>query len=111
MNLHTIQLRPLPWSSWLAHDPAFGTSTVSIEGEAHRYPTTLAIVGVKLNGVDLKHKVINSLTVTVSPMIPMEGGRLEVLCTGANWTPEPLQWLAPAHPTLPDAYGLQRPRP
>ena len=105
----SIHLRPLPSSPWITHDAAFGTSIVSIKDEAAQHPGPLTIVGVRLNGLPLRHRVIDASTVVVRPCIPLQGDRLEVRCIGPQRPQAALQWSAPAYPLPMESYGLQRP--
>lgn len=94
-----IALRPLPSSPWLTHDPGFGTSTVTL-------PAPSEVVEVRLNGVALRHRVIDPLTVIVSPMVPMQGDRLDVLLEAPEEPSKALQWPTPAYPPPAPSYGL-----
>lgn len=116
----SIHLRPLPGSPWITHDPAFGTSTVSIKShlatlarEARNHPQPLTIISVHLNGLPLRHRVIDPCTVVVSPQLPLQGDRLEVRCIApllaAESAPKALRTPAPAYPRPDHGYGLQAP--
>jgi hypothetical protein len=114
----SIRFRPLPSSTWITHDPAFRTSIVSIESEAHKHPQPLAIIGAYLDGVPLRHRVLDALTVIVSPLVPLQGGYLEIRCLTPDLEPSrSAQQIASQGPqtvlatTPPPAlrYGLQAP--
>ncbi len=98
--------RPTPW---LTHDPAFGTSTVSIAHEVANYPGPLNIVGAYLDGKGFSaHRVIDGTTVIVSPRIPDRGGYLTILCEAPH---RPCKGPTDGLPGIPrpdDTYGLQR---
>lgn len=102
----SIYLRPLPASPWITSDPAFGTSTVTL-------PKPATVIGVHLNGVPLRHRDVDALTITVSPRIPLQGDRLELRCLGDSLEPpealQALQRVSHAHPIGRDFYGLQAP--
>ena len=118
----SIRLQPLPGSQWITQDPANRASLVSIKEQASRLASEghgpLTIVGVYLNGVPLKHRVIDSVTVTVTPCPPLQGDRLEVRCIRPVTEPaapaEGLPQLPQHRPaTTPQpgfSYGLQAPR-
>ena len=106
----SIRFRPLPSSTWITHDPAFRTSRVSIESEAHKHPQPLTIIGALLDGMPLRHRVRDALTVIVSPQVPLEGGYLEIRCLTPDAEPPqaPQSVLATAPPPTV-RYGLQAP--
>ncbi len=103
-----IHFRPMPGSAWLTHDPGFGTSVVSISHEAPHHPGPLTIVGVRLNGVEQVHRVVDSTTVIVSPRIPEQGGRLTILCEAPYSPAGAIQHASRHTPRPDDSYGLQR---
>lgn len=110
MNAVSIRFRPLPSSTWITHDPAFRTSIVSIESEAHKHPQPLTIIGAYLDGVPLRHRVRDALTVIVSPQVPLEGGYLEIRCvTPASEPPQAPQRAQATTPPPDLRYGLQAP--
>ena len=104
----SIRLRPLQDSPWLTHDIGFGTSIVSIADEVGKFPEGLTITGVRLNGVEQPHRVVDSVTVIVAPRILQQGGYLTILC---KVPPSPVEALKRARRYIPspdDSYGLQR---
>lgn len=109
----SIRLRPLPSSDWVTHDPGCGTSIVSIEGEAHKHDGPLHIVGVYLNGVPLRHRITKPLSVVVSPMLPLQGDRLEVRCLTPRESLRPTlegpQIIQAPTVSTHSGYGLQAP--
>lgn len=106
----SIRFRPLPSSTWITHDPAFRTSIVSIESEAHKHSQPLTIIGALLDGMPLRHRVRDALTVIVSPQVPLEGGYLEIRCLTPELEPSQAPQTVQAT-TPPPAlrYGLQAP--
>jgi hypothetical protein len=107
----SIFLRPLPSSTWLTSCWAMRTSRVSIADEAHKHPGPLTIVDVRLDGLPLRHHTVDAHTVIVSPQVPPEYGRLEVLCVhprlASDLPEEPLKWLTLTDFSPEDNYGLQ----
>ena len=105
IHLRPTASRPCPW---LTHDRAFGTSVVSIAHEAPNHNGPLTIVGVRLDGIEQVHRVVDSYTVIVSPRIPEQGGRLTILCKAPYSSKVDRKALAPGTPRQDDSYGLQR---
>ena len=104
----SIRLRPLPSSQWLTHDRGSGTSIVCIKAEAEKHPGPLTIIGVRLNGAPLRHRVRDDFTVIVSPRIPLEGDYLEVCCLSPVLAAPISPLRAPTgSPLGGDGYGLQ----
>ena len=111
MNDHdevSIHLRPIAGAPWLTHDAAFGTSVVSIADEVGKFPAGLTITGVRLDGVEQPHRVVDPVTVIVSPRIPEQGGRLTILGKVPHSPVETLQRASRYIPSPDDSYGLQR---
>jgi hypothetical protein len=109
----SIHLRPIPSSHWVTNDWGCMTSVISIESEAQKHAGPLAIVGVYLEGLPLRHRVMSQHTVAVEPMLPLRGGYLEVRCLtprGLPPTPAGGSQSNPAPLPLPDySYGLTAP--
>ena len=113
----SILLRPLPSSPWITSCWAMRESTISIshcvESEAHEQAAPLTIIGVRLNGIPQRHRVIDQHTVKVAPQVPLEYGSLEVLCVrprlASDAPAKPLQWLTPTYPLPEPSYGLTAP--
>ena len=101
----SIHLRPLPSSPWITHDPACRTSIVSIDST----PQPLSIEGVRLDGLPLRFRVLDALTVIVSPQSPLEGGRLEIRCTVPAEPGEGVKTKRATYPSPPPFYGLTAP--
>lgn len=102
-----IDFRPLPASTWIADDPAFNTSTVSIH--EHVLGVPLTIVGVTLNGEVMRHRVLDVSSVVVHPRIPRQGDRLRIHCQSPKEATGGPPMLAATRPSPNDGYGLQAP--
>ena len=98
----------MPGSAWLTHDIGFGTSVVSIAHEAPNHPGPLTIIGVRLDGIEQVHRVVDSCTVIVSPRIPEQGGRLTILCKAPHSPLADRKQPFLGIPRPDDSYGLQR---
>jgi len=69
----------------------------------------LQIVGVSLNGAPLKLRAIGPLSVSVTPGIPLEWGRVAIHCLAPDSPDKPPQPRQGTYPAPPVVYGLQRP--
>ena len=118
MNPTVLHERPLPGSLWLTDDIGCGTTVIdltpALEREGVTHPFT--VTDIFLNGVSLKFRILDPFTVTVSPRVPRQGDRLDILGVhdGAlpAWAYDPSKALmAPTrhYPRPESAYGLQAP--
>ena len=116
MTPTVLRQRPLPGSLWLSDDIGCGTTVIdltpALEREGVTHPFT--VTDVFLNGVSLKFRSLDPFTVTVSPRVPRQGDRLDILGVhdGAlpAWAYDPSKALMapPSYLPSPDRlYGLQ----
>jgi len=109
-----IRLRPLPGSAWIKQDHTFSRSEISFADEAVKYPRgALAVVSVRLNGTELPHRVASPTSIEVTPLVRLEGDRLDILCSlSSSQTEEgpsrPLRVQSYSQPAPDHGYGLQR---
>lgn len=99
----------LPSSDWITQDRGCGTSVVSIKAQAQDHPEGLTIVSVHRNWVPLRHRVLDPVTVAVSPALRLEGERLEVLCLAPDTAQKAPNGVPRCVGSPEDRYGLQAP--
>lgn len=108
-----LRERPLPSSPWLCDDHGCMTTVLDL---THRLPELVApftFTGVLLNGVPLKFRALGSSSLAVSPQVPREGDRLDILGVHGKAPASPCKAPTAArshHPSPKPAYGLQAPQ-
>ena len=123
MTPFQLQERPLPGSLWLTDDYGCGTTVLDLSlSDTLRLALAelegpFTFTDVLLNGMPLKFRVMGPLTIAVSPRVPREGDRLDILgvhsgaaSKAATGSPKALM-AQPRHcPSSALTYGLQAPQ-
>ena len=116
-DTHCIRLRPLPGATNLPRfkqDHANGMTQIDLRDLLPQDRPSV-IVDVRLDGTVHKHRVADSGHLTVSPLVPLEGGYLVVryLCPrkAPQEPPRPRQRPRATSPAPDLSYGLTAPAP
>ena len=87
--------------------PAFAASFLTTGDDI---PDSVGIVSVYFNGKPLAFRSLTAHTVAVSPLIALEGDRVELVCrVPAESGMEPRKGPQATYPLTRDEYGFQRP--
>lgn len=99
IKFYAVQGSPL-----ILQAPAYSATLLTVAGDLR----PLTIKSVRRNGVPLKFRALDGKTVCVSPPIPFEADRIELLCETAEEPQEGPQGVAATYPLPEVHYGLQR---